>query len=226
MPPPPPWSPPLWQGDSLADSLNGRFRRDPWSLEWSEDGALADAGVLIHVVDGWEDGSAPWAPATRGPGARDMSASIVFAANQVPLKAIPLFSDGLKGIVFRPGLTRIRCGKSVDSAGHCGGWCEPPDVNRPWNEGTDKLCAWRPKEVGQQLQRLSGMQTKFSQLFYNEIIIDAAAWRDQLPGVVEAIYGDRGLHHRFLREFGLDASQLPFLMMNRADWVNPFRIVQ
>ena len=37
---------------------------------------------------------------------------------------------------------------------------------------------------------------------------------------------DRGLHHRFLREFGLDASQLPFLMMNRADWVNPFRIVQ
>jgi len=156
-----------------------------------------------------------------------MSASIVFAANKVAGKPIPLCSTGLKGLVFRPRLTRIRCGKSVDSAGHCGGWCDPgrSDESVVWSESYDKLCAWHPKDVGVQLHRLSNSQTKTANLFYNEIIIDAVSWRAQLPGVIEAIYGDRALHSRFLHTYGLDAAQLPFLTINRMDWENPFRTV-
>ena len=47
-------------------------------------------GVLIHVLDGWEQNGAAWAPATNGPGATDMSASLVFGANVAAGGAIPL----------------------------------------------------------------------------------------------------------------------------------------
>ena len=188
---------------------------------------MAAAGILIHSIDGWEDGNAPWAPATKGPGAKDMSASIVFSANKLPNKPIPLFPAAHGGgLIFRPGLTRIRCGKAVDSAGHCGAWCETTDVNVPWSADRDKLCSWRPHNIGLQLQRLSTMQTLYASLDYNEIIIDAVSWRDQLPGVIEAVYGDRALHHRFLKEYGLDATQLPFLTINRMDWENPFSLAK
>ena len=224
-PPPPPSPPPLWIGNSLASRLNERFRQAPWSQPWNEDGSLAAAGILIHSIDGWEDGNAPWAPTTKGPGAKDMSASIVFSANKLPNKPIPLFGAAHGGgLIFRPGLTRIRCGKAVDSAGHCGAWCEITDVNVPWSEDPDKLCSWRPQNIGLQLQRLSTMQARYASLDYNEIIIDAVSWRDQLPGVIEAIYGDRALHHRFLREYGLDATQLPFLTIDRMNWENPFSL--
>ena len=233
-PPPLPSPPPLWQGKGLAKHLNQRFTQDPWSQSWSEDGALAAAGILIHTIDGWEDGNAPWAPTTNGPGVRDMSASIVFGANRLPGEPIPLFGASLEeekkkkttrgGLVFRPGLTHIRCGKAFDSGGHCGKWCEITDVNVPWSEGMDKLCSWRPQDVGLQLQRLSNMQTRYAHLNYNEVIIDAVSWRDQLPGVIEAIYGDRALHRRFLVEYGLDATQLPFLTLDRMNWENPFSL--
>ena len=154
-----------------------------------------------------------------------MSASIVFSASKQLNKPIPLFGSGSgAGLVFRPGLTRIRCGKAVDSAGSCGRWCPTTDVNVPWSEAADKLCAWHPQNVGLQLQRLNTMHALYSRLDYNEMIIDAESWRDQLPGVIEAIYGDRGLHSRFLKEYGIDATQLPFLTINTMDWENPFSL--
>ena len=48
------------------------------------------SGILIHVLDGWEQNGAAWAPTTNGPGATDMSASLVFAANVAAGGAIPL----------------------------------------------------------------------------------------------------------------------------------------
>ena len=33
------------------------------------------------MLDGWEQNGVAWAPATNGPGATDMSASLIFAAN-------------------------------------------------------------------------------------------------------------------------------------------------
>lgn len=31
-----------------------RFARSPY-IEWDANGALADAGVLVHMIDGWEE---------------------------------------------------------------------------------------------------------------------------------------------------------------------------
>jgi hypothetical protein len=35
---------------------------------------------------------------------------------------LPLFSSSASGIIFRPGITRIFCAKSTDSAGTCKGY--------------------------------------------------------------------------------------------------------
>ena len=188
---------------------------------------MAAAGILIHTIDGWEDGRNGWAPATNGPGARDMSASIVFSALKKADITIPLFGkEKTGGLIFRPGLTRIRCGKAVDSAGHCGAWCTITDVNVPWEESLDKLCSWRPQNIGLQLERRSIREARYGSLGYNEIIVDAVSWRSQLPAVIEAIYGDRALHRRFLDEYGLDAKRLPYLTLNRSNWENPFSLAR
>ena len=89
-PPPVPPVPPPPPNPPLVDSLNARFRRAPWSMLWDRSGVLADAGILMHVMDGWEDGGLPWAPGANGPGATDMSSSLIFAANHVPGGGIPL----------------------------------------------------------------------------------------------------------------------------------------
>tara|TARA_B110001452_G_scaffold177970_1_gene149333 strand:- start:1672 stop:2334 length:663 start_codon:yes stop_codon:yes gene_type:complete len=216
MPPMPPA--PL----DLVSKLNGRFNQPPWEAAWVQD-ILAPAGILIHVVDGWEDGAAPWAPATKGPGARDMSASLVFAANRVPGKPIPLFGSGqVKGLIFKPGATKLRCGKSTDSSGKCTHQCGTPDLNRPWNEATEKLCSWQPRNFGTELHRLSDYQRRTRHLFYNEVIIDAAWWRDHLPDAIDAIVGDRELHRNFVAHFGLHPNKFPLLDFNRNDWGEPF----
>ena len=51
-PPAPPLPPPRVV-QSLVDDINERFGRKPYG-NWSADGALADAGLLIHNFDGWE----------------------------------------------------------------------------------------------------------------------------------------------------------------------------
>eukprot|EP00908_Phaeocystis_cordata_P009580 Transcript_20373.p1 GENE.Transcript_20373~~Transcript_20373.p1 ORF type:complete len:446 (+),score=11.32 Transcript_20373:111-1340(+) len=226
-PPPSPWPPdppppPSRPDGPLVERLNARFRRAPWSQHWYRWGALADAGILIHVTDGLEQNGAPWAPATDGPGATDMSASLVFAANYVRGKSIPLFGSGKKsaGLIFRPGVTFVRCGKAVDSAGQCGGWCW--NTQGEWSEADDKLCTWPPQHFGTQLHRLTDYQVKHGRLFYNEIIIDAPSWRSHLPGVIEGIYGDREMHRAFVAEYGLDEATFPLLHLDPMNWESPF----
>ena len=135
------------------------------------------------------------------------------------LRAAHRFRDHAAGLIFRPGATRIRCGKAVDSAGHCGGWCER--THGEWIEAIDKLCAWHPKDFGSQLQRLTEAQLKWRSLFYNEIIIDAPWWRSHLPDVIEGIFGSRELHRAFVSEFGLDET-FPLLHLDTRNWETPF----
>ena len=82
--------------------LNARFRRSP--LEpgaWSSGGGLADAGLLIHVYDGWEsDHSRPWVFSG------DVSCSLVYAENPYATT----FNGGNRGVIYRPG-TLVKCGK-------------------------------------------------------------------------------------------------------------------
>ena len=102
-----------------------------------------------------------------------MSASLIFADMAVPGARIPLFESKTSGIIFRPGVTKVLCGKSADSAGTCHGpyqsWCPKSSTHleRPWAEGTDKLCSWHPNDFGVQLQRLTRHQQATGDLFYN-----------------------------------------------------------
>ena len=46
---------------------------------------------------------------------------------------------------------------------------------------------------------------------YNEIIIDPGYWRGHMPGVIEAIVGDAGVHARFLKAYGLSSDTHPLV---------------
>ena len=150
---------------------------------------------------------------------------VVFAAQHVPGKPLPLFKGPMgagSGVLFRPGATKLLCGKPVDSSGQCGGACAGR-LGSEWSEAADKMCTWPPKEFGGQLQRLTAFQTKWKNLFYNEIIVDAKAWRQNLPDCVEAIFGNRVHHQNFLDAYGLTEETHPFLSLDLDDWGSPFR---
>jgi hypothetical protein len=51
----------------LVDQLNARFHRSPFGPDlWAASGALAEAGLLIHSFDGWEDHQARYLPGANG----------------------------------------------------------------------------------------------------------------------------------------------------------------
>lgn len=211
-----------------AASINERFHRSPFRNSlWSPDGTLADAGLLIHVLDGWEENGQMWAPGRNGPGATDQSGSLVCGQNKVAGQRIPLFGGraAQSGIIFKPGSTRVKCGKPSDSSGKCIAWCDRSraSLSVPWSEAIDKQCAWQPKDFGVQLKRLVKHQVTYSYLWYNEIIIDAVHWRAHMPDVVEAIFGNRDAHQAFLAEFDLSERSHPFLELDSMDWTSPFR---
>lgn len=192
----------------------------------------------MHAFDGWEDSTAPWAPATNGPGATEQSGSFVFAAQHVAGEPLPLIGGGVYGgIVFRPGVTRINCGKAKDSAGTCAVWhpdgtdvwCPtvsddelPAEVD--WGEPADTCGrAWRPQDFGAYLHRLTAWQQHWHRLWYNEIIIDAPHWRERLPDVIEAIFGNRELYDSFVSHYHLDEARFPLVSVDMSDWEQPFK---
>lgn len=71
---------------------------------------------------------------------------------------------------------------------------------------------------------------KVKRLFYNEIIVDAVHWRAHMPDAVEAVYGSRALHQKFLEYYqgeGVTATSHPFVGIDVADrfggaWTAPF----
>ena len=190
---------------------------------------LADAGLLVHVFDDWEGASKPWEPkASRG----EIASSLIFAGQATAMGShpIPLYpgkNGGSAGLIFRPGITKLECGKPVDSVGTCqvwGGWCKHSRIHLPWTEANDKMCAWRVADFGPQLQRLTAYQEKGGLSDqYNEIIVSSKWWLAHNPDMVEAIFGDRKAHAAFLSEFGLTEATHPFVWLDRGDWTNPIR---
>jgi hypothetical protein len=240
LPPPKPPSPPPRPPPPVPEAireLNRRFHRAPWDVSWPQDGALADAGILIHTFDGWEQHEAAYAPTTNGPGAVEQSGSFVFAAQHVAGQPLPLFAGGgAGGIIFRPGAsTKVTCGKAKDSAGTCAVWhprgVDPwcPAVSgdvagrTDWSEPGD-MCgyAWRPSDIGHYLQRLTSYQQHWQRLSYNEIIIDAPWWRAHLHDTVEAVFGNRAVYDRFIATYGLSAERCPFVKLDLYNWEEPF----
>ena len=184
------------------------------------------------MFDDWEAGGRPWEPDSNRP---EMSTSLIFGAQKGAMGTheIPLFpgnNGGSAGLILRPGITKIRCGKAVDSSGSCkwNGWCSSSRLSRPWTETQDKLCAWRVRDFGAQLKRLTEHQERYHHLDneYNEIIVDGTWWASHMPDVVEAVFGDRNAHTAFLaayRSEGISDATHPFVTIDRNDWTHPIR---
>ena len=137
---------------SVANQSDPDLRR--WEM-------LGDAGLLVHIFDGWENHEQMWR--TSG----DISTSLLHAGQHNPTagrQTMPIFHAGA-GFIFKPGSTPIACGKGGDSGapsarlslrfltptslrfltltagGHCGGWC--PHISP--NEILDE--SWRHVRV-------------------------------------------------------------------------------
>jgi len=222
-----------------AAVLNARFARSVYGAStWEPGRMLADAGLLVHVFDDWERHGRPWEPDTLRP---EMSTSLIFASQRAAFSdfshQIPLFggsNGGTAGLILRPGITRINCGKPVDSAGDCPGadkpwrlWCSPARKTMPFVEGVDKLCAWHVTDFGPHLKRLTEFQARYHSLLqYNEVVVDSAWWRSHLPGIVEAVFGDANAHRAFLDAFrsdGVSEETHPFVRLDRGDWNAPIK---
>lgn len=201
--------------DAVArvERLNERFRRDPWdpSVAWSESGMPADAGVLVHGMDGREMPGQPWRPGQ--PSRPELttswtdvflkqSASYVYAAQQASnYRGMHLYPAGM-GVILRPGEpNRIFCGFGGASAGH--GVCQPvSETCRPgcsanalehycssadydmWNEPDNQggQCGGHPWKPADFGDFLRHARTATQ---YNEIIIDSRLWIENLPASVE-----------------------------------------
>ena len=134
-----------------------------------------------------------------------------------------LFGGIGAGIIFKPGATRLLCGKATDSAGTCGRWCDRSrnDAAIPWSEGAEKLCAWRVEDFGVSLRRVNDWMVQNRRPGYDEIIVDAVHWRQHLPEVIECFVNSPDAHAAFLNEFGLSARTHPHIRLS-SNWDAPF----
>lgn len=137
------------------ERINQRYRRSPFDSPWPVDGALPDAGLLVHCFDDHEDVSHRWRPR---PGTDEvhnkLSSSLIFAAqcvswgrdarspdapDSLPNGLTPfhnLFGGGcgFGGVIFRPGpTTSVLCGNEADCGGYCHPWC--PALNASDEDG-------------------------------------------------------------------------------------------
>ena len=132
---------------SVAASINSRFARGSPSSD-----TLAGAGVVVHMIDGYENATAPWNLDTfQGVRVDHLSASVVN-----PQKP-SLYPRQREGFIISPSVPFLCAYESdatsgVDPLGNCGGG---------W---------WRPSMLREVLQR----QPTES---FNEIIFSRADWQ-------------------------------------------------
>ena len=251
LPPPYPYVPPSPPLQSLVDRVNGRFHRSPYEEGlWHtlEEGALADAGVLIHLFDRWEehaDGRYHYwhADESLRP---DLSCSLIWAgqrAQEHPRISIPVYNGAhLEGVVLRPGpSTKIRCGTATDTGGgECKSLCpQPPafhvDTFDPWAQGRDGGCypsgSWRARDFGTYLHRYMRWQTEVQArgnlMDYNEIPVEGRHWNAHLPTTIEAFFGGAtamATRDEFLERFDLAAHEYPLMTLDKDNWEAPFAL--
>ena len=182
-PPSPPSSPPPGSPISVAERINRRYRRAPFAA-WAADGALPDAGVLVHCFDGHAQNSwlAPADCADIEHGSCLVSASMIFSLQNRDLHDNPTgreASDSLfacpGGIVFRPGVTIVQCG----APGDCGGYCHQPcpslddDAERTGPSSNPDSCTWAVDDIGIYLERETNERRagKYRNNGYNEFLV-------------------------------------------------------
>lgn len=232
----------------MLDRINARFRREPFTAAWSAGGALADAGLLLHIFDGWEINGNDYVAANTG-----MSTSIIYADMRpdcCPNLKIPTYTawaTGVQGIIFRPGpTTRIMCGTSTDSTnGKCKEWCPSVSLSDDYDPhhspsagGCRGSC--KPEDFGPFLHRTNLYEKQVQSIWgrrydYNEIVVDGEHWSNHLPHTIEAFFRSddhgkarkndevaRQQHLKFITEYGLSAEELPLLTFDPHNWHHPF----
>jgi len=177
--------------------LNARFAQG----HASDDPAAC--GLLVHMIDGYEDASEPWRLCTTCPNTvyvDHLSASLVN-------RRIPYLYPGAAshGLVFAPDVP-ILCAfsRDVGSGGKPRGGCDGFTSHNTWLTPGASL-----SEVMQATRT------------FNEAIIDRHAYEQRLPHGVEAVlytgHDDRQarkLHDAFLSHFGLSATKVPLLRVH------------
>ena len=231
LPPSLPPAPPVPPPEPVVDQLNRRFRHGHASS------SLQEAGVLLHQFDGQEDEHRPWLPCTAS---WCLSFADRFASSIISRQVSTLFNPEHGGLIFRPQYANVLCSWNADGgtmsmtcasadrqAGVClpGCWMGAPNwcTEEKWWE-----CCFPPQALGEML-RTQGQNERTG---YNEVIVDTAAYVQQLPLSLEAFFtlsrGDahvRTAHSRFLTQTGLSAAECPLVLLQLSDHLQPFKDV-
>lgn len=199
--------------------------------------APEDLGVIIHAPDGSEDPQHPWMVCT---GEECKNAPDRLSASVIYLGTTAAFSGG-GGVIINPKHSRLLCGYGGDGGSRgrtcqppgetasckpgcmmvgVNDWCEPSGINFDdyWCDGRP----WRPSDLGSMLAAHRRSYT------YNEIVVDAKTYNDELPWSVEAIItspGDPGtlqMHSRFLQTYGITAADVPLVTFHKELSDRPF----
>ena len=205
---------PLPAPRDVARMVNERFQKG------APNDAVDEAGVLVHVFDDYENWreDRPWEFCSTGCsvqfGIDHISASMIWAQY---LHSHPWGWDKVRtrrlGLVLAAN-TEVLCAYPGDGAtgGQFNGGCGRCDIN-----GCSKAS---PKAFS-----LKGALERSS--IFNECIVGDLYWRSHLPHAVEAFLAldpvsdadlslGRRLHQKFLEQYGLSASQVPFLRFTGA----------
>ena len=209
-----------------VDDVNRRF------TEGRPSDSLADAGVVIHMFDDFEDwdGGRPWmvCSSLRCRGEVDhLSASLI--NRRVPhLYQVP---GGGAGVVVSPTV-RLACSYAYDSGtqGKVNGGCGAvPCTTHPaaWE------CSWPPDHLKQMMQAQEGRGSAYDGhsaggSLHNELIISDIYWEQDLPRLIYAFVFTadaaeakaREAHAAFLAYYGQSEAQTPLLRFTGSGFVD------
>ena len=203
--------------------------------------------MLVHSFDGRERPDKPWLSCTGTTrycyalvhGLLDrIATSVIFANDGKPPQYWNqrIYNPQEGGVVLNPDVNAMLCSYSQDSGSdmrRC--YANPKCVPGCSEKGTDEgvnwcsassmsgSCAWPPHLLRDMMQRtLPQYQTNGGH--YNEIVVDARRFQEQLPMSIEAFWYDaqhskdggrtqRAQHAAFLRDFNLREIDVPLLKL-------------
>ena len=147
------------------------------------------------------------------------------------------------GFVIRPSQISLNCAYPADGGSQsalchppgrsstcmpgCKRWCDPAKGVRNWG------CSWPAENLKEML-----VEQRFNSPYggYNEGILDAATWKQNLPHTIEAVFirseapeRDRtyatAVHTAFLKEYSISSQEAPLLEYNASHTFAPFRVL-
>lgn len=174
--------------------------------------SLAEAGVLVHMIDGEEGHSASWRPCPHDcRGCRPsrceirdrMSCSLIGIGNSTFILSTDAKTSNHRnapGLVINPELSALRCsypndGATKKSPHGCGSFCKV-DKNI-WDRPNPKVCSHQPLRPDQLTIMLRNYAWRVRTdlchggnggTCYNEVVLDSGPWVDNLPHTIEAFF--------------------------------------